>query len=171
MYTKFSGCAVLSGVCFLLSSCWLNPEAEVVREAFRFDQERFDRERAAWNAAGIKNYRFDVHVDGLGAFSIIRYFIENGSFKNRVFIKLGSIDHSNPGFTTIPEFYAKIERFVQEKRKEYEGLNPDYERYLIDVEYNSEYHFPIKEEVYIFSSRGDIVGSGITYAVKDFEPM
>jgi hypothetical protein len=119
LYTKFSGCAVLSGACFLLSSCWLNPEAEV--EVVEFDQERFDRERAAWNAAGIKNYRFDVHIDAFGDFPIIRYFIENGSFKNRVFIEFSENDYFNDysfnlvGFTTIPEFYAEIERSVQEK--------------------------------------------------------
>jgi hypothetical protein len=142
-------------------------EADVVE----FDQEQFDRERAAWNAANVKDYSFNLYVTGYGMSSIIRFVVKNGAFKEREIVKSGKFENIDAGFTTIPAFYDKIERTVQDARKKYEGRNPNDIRFLIDVVYNTENHFPVsmRNSELDFNSTGLLLADTITCSIKDFK--
>jgi hypothetical protein len=167
---KFINYAVLICACVLLSSCLID---DIEQDVVEFDQARFDRERAAWNAANLKNYSFNLYVEGMGSSSTIRFFIENGMFKKREIIKSGKFENIDAGFTTIPAFYGKIEQTVQSAWEEYGGKDPDEVRFSIRVVYNTEHHFPISMRTSrliavgnnTFTSGAD---SGIDFSIKDF---
>jgi hypothetical protein len=147
----------------------LFPEAEVVE----FDQAQFGREQAAWNASNVKNYHYNMYIDDLGSLSIIRFVIENGVLIKREIIESGMHDNHDTGFTTIPEFFDKIERTVQAARKEYAGRNPDDIRFVIHVDYNTEHHFPVSMRTSELHAIGNNTftsgeGDGITCSIKDF---
>jgi hypothetical protein len=134
-----------------------------------FDQARFDRERAAWNASNVKNYRFNIYVNIIPPPSIIRFVIENGAFKEREIIQAGDGDDLYPNGFTIPAFYDAIERTVQSVRKKYEGS----ENRVIEVEYNTEHHFPVSMAIREWREVEDNVfvdeGGGIGFSIRDFE--
>jgi hypothetical protein len=151
----------------------LVPAAEIVE----FDQGLFDRERAAWNAANVKNYSFDMYVEGMASLSIIRFTVENGAFKELEIIETGHHDRFYQKGFTIPAFYAEIERTVQYARKYYEGKNPDEIRCLIEVVYNTRYHFPIQvseSELHTVGDNNfesDVANSGVKYSIRNFERL
>jgi hypothetical protein len=169
---KFVHYAVLICACFLLISCDL--ELEPATEAVvQFDQEQFDRERAAWNASNIKNYRFDMYADGMASRSIIRFVVENGAFKERKIIQSGQLDYLRQNGFTIPAFYAEIEWNVQNAWKIYGDKNPDEIRYVINVVYNTAHHYPVSINTCELHAVGNNTfegedNSGIKLTIKNF---
>jgi hypothetical protein len=146
-------------------SCELELEPVDVVE---FDQAQFDRERAAWDASNVKNYRFDMYVEGMGQYSIIRFVVENGVFKEREIIESGKHDSFYQNGFTIAAFYAQIEQTVQTAWEDYGGRDPDEMRYLIDVVYNTDHHYPVSiyaRELYFGSN---LAGDRIIYSIKNF---
>jgi hypothetical protein len=163
----------LACACFLPLSCEPDPELAHV-DVVQFDQAQFDRERAAWNASNVKNYHFNMYVDGMASRSIIRFVIENGAFKERQIIQTGKHDYVYSGGFTIPAFYAEIERTVQDARKQYDGRNPDEIRFSINVAYNTRHHFPVSIQTCELHAVGNnnfegINNGGITRSIRDFE--
>jgi hypothetical protein len=162
---------VLICACLLLPSC--EPDPVIASGLVVFDQAQFDRERAAWNASNVKNYRFNMYVDIAPPTSIIRFVIENGEFKERKIIQTGYADDFYQNGFTIPAFYDAIERAVQDARKRYEGKNPDDLRFLIDVVYNTEHHFPVSMSTCEVYAVGNNTFEGEsqegTWSIGDFE--
>jgi hypothetical protein len=166
---KFIHYAVL--VCILIISCEIEfPPDDVVQ----FDQAQFDQERSAWNASNVKNYRFDMYLDGMGLRSIIRFVVENGAFKKREIIQSGDKDYFYQNGFTIQEFYAKIDRTVQTARKDYQGRDPDEIRYSVYVVYNTQHHYPVSMYASELHAVGNDtfesgIGDEVICSIRNFE--
>jgi hypothetical protein len=158
---------VLICASFLLFSCETDPEIILPQD---FDQALFDRERAAWNASGVKNYYFNIHVGGYGSSAVIRFVVENEIFQGREVIQSGNeIDHIYQNGFTIPAFYDEIEQYVQSSRKKYKGRTDAGE--VITVVYNTDHHYPVRISTTEWETedREPVACDTITWYLDDFE--
>ncbi|MDR2803273.1 MAG: hypothetical protein LBB22_03160 [Treponema sp.] len=104
---------------FLLISCDKIVIGEPPPYIFEFDQEAFDKNRAAWNEQNLQNYTFVFTSKFYPAVSTItRCIVQNGQLSENSEIILGS----EKGFT-IPDYYERLAEAAQGLYSYLEGGN------------------------------------------------
>lgn len=126
-------------VCFLFG-CELKEERE-----FRFDSERFYKERKQWDDLRLQNYTFTQDFFSGAGPSEMKIEIKTGKPKV-LFCSSGHPSQNEPSKVycdlglTISEVYSFIEESVRDSKKSYDSGRANLVRY--EISYDPDYHYP-----------------------------
>ncbi len=147
----------------MLSSCSLYDEGYV-----KFDRTTFDRERTAWQALGLSDYkmRMAFSSDAVGPSGIVTVY----TVKNNV---CESVEPESPYYEqeeplTIDELYNNILSSVNYFAKELDA-GGNMSGVAMDVKYNSQYHYPEEIRCSIYYRKDICGGGGYSMKLTGFE--
>lgn len=134
-----------------------------------FDFERFNAERAAWEARGIKAYRLVMEFLYDYPFTPIRLTVNADQEP--------FVESFPPGFSgetpetlfgkTVSEFFAKIEADIRQAEARYQG--DEHYQLISEIRYNAVYHYP--EYFHIGATYDGLPepGGGTGFTITSFE--
>jgi hypothetical protein len=132
----------------------------------QFDKAAFIRELAAWKTQGITDYTFVqfyswVVTEGLGCITV----------KDE---KITDVDNKNPSleehWKTIPGIFDWINNYYEYALSQIKEIEKG-QYFFIDVEYDTQYHFPKKATTGFGSYTSDLEGLFPVYFVMEFQPI
>jgi hypothetical protein len=143
----------------LVMATTCGPEAGVVETStvYKYDKTTFDREFAAWQAAGIKNYQYTFKYFAEFCGTLGPYTITVKEHAQSVITPVPNPNKASLITEDIDKVYADIKGFIKyiETIKENGGCDSDGDKFStlqIEVEYDTVYHYPkyINTSVYYF---------------------
>jgi hypothetical protein len=167
----------------LLVSCKTSPDDDIVIE---FDGEAFERERAAWEAGGLKDYQFEQRYDTYMPGPLVRITVRGGAVSDTELADPDPWYAENQAAegdwwwylngkenSTISCFYDHIAETYQEYREIRDSGKYPKMRACIEVEYDPEYHIPLYVRLFLDELNDpEMIGSFDRYlAITGFKPL
>jgi hypothetical protein len=149
-------------------------------EPVHFDRKTFDRERAAWEAAGITDYEVveSFSSSSFGTNREARITVENNIIVQRENLDEWELAHpetiGDDGpvafqyVKTVSEIYAWIAWRVEEFLAGADGTW----RLWIDISYDTTRHYPVKARVFVTCAEWDVtLGGDFSMELSAFTPL
>jgi hypothetical protein len=124
-----------------------------------FDTNKLEKERAAWEAQGIRHYRYATEFsggDGTNASVEITVFPDREP-------EMVEIYSNYPGDS--PHYGKTIDEFYQYLKER--AADSQWNQYF-SIRYNKQYHYP---EYYSSNVKYPWVGGGVEIEITEFEPL
>ena len=144
----------------LLMSC--SKEKEPLEPYIEMDRESFEKELAAWNLQGLKNYRFSyAYLDALPYLGPVEIAIEEGS--EPIIVENPYEYVENIRFKSIDDIYGALNYLLDEMEKlKTEANRPDrfeVKATAMQIEYEPTFHYPKHILYYVRYVEKDIAGT------------
>jgi len=147
-------------------------------EPVHFDRKTFDRERAAWEAAGITDYEVEEVVGYDLAPNKTRVTVRGGDITQLENLSKWDLEHPEDVPPEGPEAFL----YVKTVSEVYAWIASEYEEFIrgadgtehltIGVNYDTTYHYPTKVVIDVLPEGVDmLIGGGAGLELSAFTPL